>query len=224
VKYVKDVSAGGYWLYVDGTERIAASGLNTSGQPSADTVRLGLTDYGTHSTTVNIDCVVVSDAYIGPEAEETLIEVGDSLGLSDAILRHKTLSVTDAVGANDVALGNKEPLIVNDAVSLADLVEAITGTIIKTVFDTVGTADIVLMDKQTATADMVSVLDTVSTPSRVLQALEAVGVADGALVRKTLMITETVNLAEVVEVGVGGVKKTRLFLILGDLAVQPTGD
>jgi hypothetical protein len=224
VKYVKDVSAGGYWLYVDGTERIAASGLNTSGQPSADTVRLGLTDYGTHSTTVNIDCVVVSDAYIGPEAEETLIEVGDSLGLSDAILRHKTLSVTDAVGANDAALGNKEPLIVNDAVSLADLVEAITGTIIKTVFDTVGTADIVLMDKQTATADMVSVLDTVSTPSRVLQALEAVGVADGALVRKTLMITETVNLAEVVEVGVGGVKKTRLFLILGDLAVQPTGD
>jgi hypothetical protein len=58
----------------------------------------------------------------------------------------------------------------------------------------------------------------------VLQALEAVGVADGALVRKTLMITETVNLAEVVEVGVGGVKKTRLFLILGDLAVQLTGD
>jgi hypothetical protein len=31
-------------------------------------------------------------------------------------------------------------------------------------------------------------------------------------------------LAEVVEVGVGGVKKTKLFLILGDLAVQLTGD
>jgi len=39
-----------------------------------------------------------------------------------------------------------------------------------------------------------------------------------------LQITETVSLAEVVQVGAGGAKKTRLFLILGDLAVQLTGD
>jgi hypothetical protein len=32
------------------------------------------------------------------------------------------------------------------------------------------------------------------------------------------------KLAEVVEVGAGGIQKTRLFLILGDLAVQLTGD
>jgi hypothetical protein len=177
-----------------------------------------------NAVNVYVDCVVVSDAYIGPETEETLIEVADELGLSDAILRHKILSVTDSVGIEDAALGNKTPLVVNDVVSLAALVEAIAGAIIKTVFDTVGIADVVLMGKQVVAADTISVLDTVSTPSRVLQALEAVGVADAALVHKTLMITETVNLAEIVEVGVGGVKKTRLFLILGDLAVQLTGD
>jgi len=43
-------------------------------------------------------------------------------------------------------------------------------------------------------------------------------------VHKTLVVCESVSLVEVVGVGVGGVKRTRLFLILGDLAVQLTGE
>jgi hypothetical protein len=60
--------------------------------------------------------------------------------------------------------------------------------------------------------------------SRVLQVLEAIGAADNVTVNKVLQITETVSLAEIVEVGTGGAKKTKLFLILGDLAVQIAGD
>jgi hypothetical protein len=52
----------------------------------------------------------------------------------------------------------------------------------------------------------------------------AIGETDNVAINKVLQITETVSLAEIVEVGVGGVKKTRLFLILGDVAVQLTGD
>jgi len=209
----------------------------------------------------------------------TLKTVTDLFGLSDSVLRHKpSVAVSEEIGASDAVLGNKNPLIVADAVSLADLVEVVTGTIMKIVLDTIGTADLALVNKPVVIADTVSVLDAVFrhkpsvsvldavnaaeavlvskllmvadsvsladvlkvlkalnvsdgvslvdavyTPSRVLRALDAVGVADGALVHKTLMVTETVSLVEVAEVGTG-VKKTRLFLIIGDLAVQLTGD
>jgi hypothetical protein len=117
--------------------------------------------------TYYVDCVAVADAYIGVEAgEQSLVEVTDMLSLSDAVLNHKTFSITDSIGATDAMLGNKLPLIAADAISLAD----------------------------------------------------------GVFVHKVLRIAETVNLVEVVGVGVGGVMKTRLFLMLGDLAVQLTGD
>ncbi len=78
--------------------------------------------------------------------------------------------------------------------------------------------------KTASVSDSLTIVDAVSTPSRVLQALDATGLYDGAFIDKVLMVTENVSLAEVVEVGGAGVKKTKLFLILGDLAVQLTGD
>jgi len=131
--------------------------------------------------------------------------IADVLGLADVILLNKTLAISDNVGASDVALGNKAPLIVSDSISLADFVNVITGAIIKTVLDSIGLADVVY------------------TPSRVLQTLDSVGLTDNIIVNKVLQITETINLVETIQVGVGGIKKTKLFLIMGDLAVQLTG-
>jgi hypothetical protein len=145
--------------------------------------------------------------------------------------------------------------------SLADLVNVITGAIIKTVLDTIGLADLALVNKPVAIADTVSVLDAIfrHKPSvtvsdaigaaevvlvaKLLAVADSVNLADVARVLKTLnvsdsltlvdavstpsrvlQVTESISLTEVVEVGTGGVKKTRLFLILGDLAVQLTGD
>jgi hypothetical protein len=88
----------------------------------------------------------------------------------------------------------------------------------------VGLADSVLLNKILAIADSVTLLDSASTPSRVIRALESIVLVDNAFVNKTLQITEAVSLVEVVEVGGGGAKKTRLFLILGDLAVQLSGN
>jgi hypothetical protein len=57
-------------------------------------------------------------------------------------------------------------------------------------------------------------------PSRALWALDSAGLSDNAFINRVLVISDSVGVAEVVEVGVGGAKQTRLFLILGDLAVQ----
>lgn len=114
--------------------------------------------------------------------------------------------------------------LARDATSLSGLITVIINQAITQISDSVNTADIATILKTLKATDMVPLSDVALTPSRVLQAREAVGLADNFVVNKVLQITETVSLAEIVEVGVGGVKKTRLFLILGDLAVQLTGD
>ena len=168
--------------------------------------------------------------------------VTESLSLSDAVRRNKTFAVADSIGVADAVRGNKSPLIVADAVSLSELINIITGAIIKTVADAIGASDMALLNKTAVIADAVnladvaralktlnvsdtlSLVDSASTPSRVIRALESIILADNAYVNKTLQITEAVSLAEIVEVGAGSIKKTKLFLILGDLAVQLTGD
>jgi hypothetical protein len=72
--------------------------------------------------------------------------------------------------------------------------------------------------------DAISLADATSTPARVLQALDSIGIGDTALVSKLLVLTEDISLVEILERGIGVAQKTRLFLILGDLAVQLTGN
>jgi hypothetical protein len=204
LKAVIDGSVGEYRVWFDDVEKVTLTGLDTTGKGDVAGVLVGQRFLTGVAPTTYSDCVVVADAYIGPE-EGTLVEVADSLELAEAVLRNKTLILSDSLGLADSFYGNKS-LLLSDSASLSELVTVIIGEVMKYVTDSVSSADLV------------------STPSRVLRALEAIGAADNVAVNKVLQITETVSLAEIVEVGVGGVKKTRLFLILGDLAVQLTGD
>ncbi len=188
-------------FYLNGTERIG-SAITSSG----DIGRIMLVQEASAATIdySYFDCIVVADAYIGPEASSTLQTVTDSLTLADALLRDKTLMISDNLGIADSTVGrDKSLLVTSDLVSLIDLARA---------------------NKTFSLDDSLSFVDYFSTPSRVLQALDSAGLSDTALIQKMLVINETVSLAEVVESGVGGAKKTRLFLILGDLAIQLTGD
>jgi hypothetical protein len=146
------------------------------------------------------------------------------ISLSDGAFRHKpALALADAVALGDALLRNKQ-LTLNDAVALEELIKVIEEFILQSVTDSVSLSDAVFRDRLFAVLDNLGLVDAASAPSRVLQALDAVGIADGASISKALKVTESISLAEVVEVGVGGIKKTKLFLILGDLAVQLTGD
>lgn len=184
------------------------------------------------------DSLGLSDAVLRHKA---VLPIADVVGLADAILRHKTLTIADSVGAVDSVKGNKtlkiidvvvlaetikalKTLIITDQIQLAELLDALKGGILKFVADSVGLADSVLLNKMLAIADSVTLLDSASTPSRVIRALESIVLVDNAFVNKTLQITEAISVAEIVEVGAGSIKKTKLFLILGDLAVQLMGD
>ncbi len=203
-----DSSNGLVKLYVNGSLEVSVTEINNAAR-QFQYAHFGIDATSGSGTTSTLygDCVVVADeGPIGPEEEgPTLVEVADSLELAETILRNKTLILSDSLGLADFLYGNKS-LLLSDSASLSELVTVIIGEVMKYVTDSVSSADLV------------------STPSRVLRALEAIGAADNVAVNKVLQITEVVALAEIVEVGVGGVKKTRLFLILGDLAVQLTGD
>jgi hypothetical protein len=186
---------------------------------------------------IGLDSGQVYEAYMGHASQidvyvigynapagATLQTVADSLALSESVLRNKSLlPVSDSVGLADSLYGNKI-LLLSDSASLSEFVTVIMGAIVKYVTDSVNIVDLAYALKTLKTSDSLTLVDAASTPSRVLKALDAIGATDNAVVNKVLQITETVSLAEIVEVGVGSVKKTRLFLILGDLAVQLTGE
>jgi hypothetical protein len=110
-------------------------------------------------------------------------------------------TVTDALALSDGACRNKNFVIA----------------------DTSGLTDAVLQHKTLVANDSVDVNDAVLTDKTVVTA-DAVNLAGSLIVNKALQLTETINLFETVQVGVGGAKKTKLFLIIGDLAVQLAGE
>ena len=67
LKGVQSSSVGEFRLYVDGAEICALTGLNTNGTPMRYFALEGIV-YAGAATNNFYDCVVVADAYVGPEA------------------------------------------------------------------------------------------------------------------------------------------------------------
>jgi hypothetical protein len=99
------VGTSGYVkLYVNGNLEISVTNIDNSARQFAH-VHVGIDQiYGTVAATVYTDCVVVAGTYVGPEPEVTIITVTDSVGLSDAVLCHKSFAVADSVGLTDTVL------------------------------------------------------------------------------------------------------------------------
>jgi hypothetical protein len=215
-------SAGYFWLAVefDNAEgQIAYDSTGTCEYCSGDPYASAMPNPAPSTYFANL----VISIYATYTSGVTVKTVADSLSLAETVLRNKSLILSDSLGLTEALYGNKS-LLLSDSASLSELITVIIGQVMKYVADAVSAADLVNVLKSLKMSDTVALVDAVSTPSRVLPVLEAIGAADSFVVNKVLQITETVSLAEIVEVGTGGVKKTKLFLILGDLTVQLTGD
>jgi hypothetical protein len=149
-----------------------------------------------------------------------LKEVLDAIGLSEQVKVDKSLIIQDVISILDQIFRHKPEVTITDVIALA---EVIAVSKLFTITDAVSIADVVYAMKTLPIYDQITITDQVSTPTRILQALDAIGLSDTLYVNKTLIITDQIALAEVVEVGKGGAAKTKLFLILGDLAIQIQG-
>jgi len=134
----------------------------------------------------------------------TLKEVTDSLSLSDAVLRNKTFVVIDSVTLSDLFPLRDKTFEVVDSVTISE--EVFKSRLLE-VFDSVGLADSVLKDVS------------------LLLVSDSLGLLDLVLADKILQVLESIGLAETVtQWVVGAGPKTKIYLIIGDLAIRLTGE
>jgi hypothetical protein len=94
---------------------------------------------------------------------------------------------------------------------------------LKTVTDALSTSEISLRDKVVVAQDFAALAETSGRPLRVLQLQDNVETAEFAGVDRVLQITDNFSLIEVADVGTASPRKTRLFLVLGDFALELSG-
>jgi uncharacterized protein YjbI with pentapeptide repeats len=84
------------YLYLDGNLEVT---IASAQYYDADRVQVGGSSQ--LSTSLNIDCVVVADAYIGTEEGSTLVEVTDSLSLNEAVANMQNVEVADLLSLSE---------------------------------------------------------------------------------------------------------------------------
>jgi hypothetical protein len=172
------------------------------------------------------------------EGGAILKEIADSLSLSDVVLRDKTLTISDSVGLADAPLKHWTPQI-SDSIALSD---AVLRNKTFQIFDSLGLSDTILRGKQFSVSDFISLCELITVITEIIKQVtdslslsdivslnkallvaDQIRLTDNVYVNKILIISDSMALAEVVEKSVQGVVKTKVFLIMGDLAIQLTG-
>jgi hypothetical protein len=144
--------------------------------------------------------------------------VEDSVGLSDAVYRNKALIISDTVSVLDQVFRHKPLVSISDVLTLAEVVAV---SKVLAVADYVSLSDVAKVLKQLRVSDSIMIVDAVQVPSRILAVLDSIGLSDVAKVGKALIVSDQIALVEVVYAA--PVRKTKLFLVIGNLAVQLTG-
>jgi hypothetical protein len=169
-----------------------------------------------------------------------LKEVTDGLSLSDAVLRDKTLTISDSVGLVDAVLKDRifqildefsladmvfgdKTFTVTDSMGLSEIIEVVTGAIIKYVADAIRLAEQINVDRAFIVSEAVNLFDQVFRHRPCVTIADAMGLSENVYVSKILIISDQMALVEVVEKTVAGQVKTKIFLLIGDLAIQITG-
>jgi len=137
----------------------------------------------TLATNEKIGCFhQVSNGYIG------VIYVTGTV--SPYNVKFKYLMVEEAIFVN-------KTLIITDVVALAEIIEVITGAIIKYVTDTLGLSDAIKINKTFAVSDTLSLLDQVFRHKPQVSVADAVALAEVIVVSKLFTVADTINLSDV---------------------------
>jgi hypothetical protein len=121
----------------------------------------------------------------------TLVEVTDTMGLSDTVLVDKTLTINDSFNLQD-AIGKDATIEVQDAISLP---EQVLRDKTFSVEDVVSLADAVYCDKTVTVSDSIALNDVVEVLTEVLkEVVDTMSLSDDVSIDKTLIVTDTVAL------------------------------
>lgn len=185
-----------YWTQLDTTNEYAA-------------FRFGSTSYNSQIGNFKYTAGVI------------LKELSDSIGLSDSLLHDKTLSISDFAELTDTPLRDST-LQISDMLVLSDSVQRDRGF---SVFDTVSLSDLVdvITEIVKHVLDSIAVSETLSLDKDFLL-MDQIQITESLYINKILITSDQILLAEIVEKAITGAFKTKIFLIIGDLAIQLTGE
>jgi hypothetical protein len=155
IEFEYDADSDSQSLWIDGIKIISATDSATA---EIKYITLGISNF--FGSNHYYDCVVVADAYIGPESAAALQTVMDSLSLTDYLFRNKKLFVADSVGLQEIPSRNKS-LKLLDSLTAEDLIQAL---------------------KTLNVTDDLALSEVAWTPSRLIQINESVGVVEVAYV------------------------------------------
>jgi hypothetical protein len=148
-------------------------------------------------------------------------QVSDILNLSENALTSKILQLLDSFSASDNALADKN-FGISDLVNLSELANVILAGVLRQVLDNLNLTDQALANKMLVVFDALWLSEHAST-DRQIRLLEELSLTENLAVSKIVKLADEVSLVETIERGVAGAAKTRLFLVLGDMAIQLTG-
>lgn len=206
VKGVVNAATGEVRVYIDGTERITLTGLNTTYAGNIYGLRCGLSCWQTSTVTIIFDCCVYADAYIGVEGGVTTITVTDSVSLSDSVKTNKTVKAADTLSIADAVLRNKT-VTITDSMGLADTVK---GNKTLPIADVLTLADAILRNKPNVTiADALTMADAVLRNKANATLTDTLSLADAILRNKSnVTVTDAITLSDVIDVLKGVIIKT----------------
>jgi hypothetical protein len=195
LKMVVTVGVGYGWeLFLNGVS-IKSGTVTDAATVAVDTVAV----LGKSTETINVyhDCVVVADAYIGPEA--ALQTVTDAVGLSDSVLRHKApLVFSDSLAFADSILAHKTIQIV-DALGVAD--SLLTDKTIH-VTDTIAIVDSILGHKTIVISDALTIGEEINVEvvgAIVKSVTDALSLVDSVIANKTILIQDVLSILDAIK-------------------------
>jgi len=242
VKVVGDSANGEGRLWVDGTEVCSVTGLNNDFN-HGNLDRVAIVNWGYQIENNNyFDCCVVADTYIGEEGGVTEVQISDYASGNETLSRpYRGLSLIDQASGQDIfsrpyreipiselTLG-QELLLKTRSLSLSDIATSLEviqkGRQLGAITDVAQGLEQILKQRLISLLDQAAGFESIARPTRVIvMADEALGREILSKLREVAAIADSAIGVEYVNVGTEGAKKTKIFLLIGDLAIQVTGD
>lgn len=138
--------------------------------------------------------------YVDYSAGPILIEVNDSLGLTDAHLRDKTFAVSESIGLSSLMLRNKVFSVV-DSLGVSDLSLRDKSFV---AFDALDLADSMLSDKTLLAFEAIGLTDIVDVITEIIKVItDEINLVGQMFTNKTLLLYDNIVLSEFIDVITG---------------------
>jgi len=226
LQFIPGAGTASIKVFFDGSEVTDLTQTNLDADFYYDTIRLGTHCPGSEysSGIMYFDCVVVADTYIGEEGEVTEVQVLDSAAGTEAISRpYRFFSLTDTAFGQEVMLKTRNLSLSDVAIGLEILRKARN---IGAITDTAQGLEQILKQQLIKLLDQAAGSETIARPTRIIIMVdEALSQEIIGKLREIAAITDSAIGMEYISAGkVGESIKTKIFLFIGDLAIQVTGD